>query len=120
MKTICAREAHAEAAEKNGGTKAKGGSSAKVAEKAVDPRDEKKEAEKAKRQRDKRESDVMGRIEWLESRNNELDAELCKPDVFSDPVVMRKLNGEKKENATELETLYAELDSLGQQAQAAA
>jgi ATP-binding cassette subfamily F protein 3 len=110
------REAQAEAAEKNGGKKAKGGSPAKAAEKAVDPRDEKKEAEKAKRQREKRESEVMGRIEWLESRNAELDAELCKPDVFSDPVATRKFNGEKQGNVTELETLYAELEAAGQEA----
>ncbi len=113
------REAQAEAAEKNGGKKSKGGgrasdSGAKDVEKRIDPRDEKKEAEKAKRQREKRESDVMSRIEWLESRNTDLDAELCKPEVFSDPVMTRKLNGEKKENSAELEALYAELETAGQ------
>jgi ATP-binding cassette subfamily F protein 3 len=111
------REAQAEAAERNGGKKpGKKGAAQPAAPVTADPRDEKKEAEKAKRQREKREAEVMGRIEWLEARNADLDTELCKPEVFSDPVAARKLNGEKKENGSELEALYAELETVGQAA----
>jgi ATP-binding cassette subfamily F protein 3 len=105
------REAMEEkAAEKKGGKSS--GKSAAAAEPARDPRDEKKDAEKARRQREKREAEVMARIEVLEARSLAIDADLCLPAVFSDPAAMRRLTEEKNSGASELEALYAELESL--------
>jgi ATP-binding cassette subfamily F protein 3 len=105
------REAMEEkAAEKKGGKSS--GKSAAAAEPARDPRDEKKDAEKARRQREKREAEVMARIEVLEARSLAIDADLCLPAVFSDPAAMRRLTEEKNAGASELEALYAELESL--------
>ena len=74
-------------------------------------RDAAKEEEKARRRREKREAEVMARIESLEARNAAIDAELCKPEVFSDPAAMRTLDEEKRGNDAELERLYAELEA---------
>lgn len=113
------------AGEKKGGKSAKASSGGNAAAGAThaspDPRDERKELEKAKRQREKRETEVVARIESLEARGTAIDAELCLPAVFSDAAALRRLTEEKKAGASELEALYAELEALEKtSAQAAA
>jgi ATP-binding cassette subfamily F protein 3 len=110
------REALAEKAteKKGGGKSAKGAASAPIV--TADPRDLAKEMEKARRQREKREAEVMARIEALEARGAAIDADLCLPAVFNDPAALRKLSEEKRAGAAELETLYAELETVGQEA----
>ncbi len=71
-----------------------------------------KEVEKAKRQREKRESEVGSRIESIEKRNMTIDADLCKEEIFSDSNALRQLSGERAANNEELEALYEELMKL--------
>jgi ATP-binding cassette subfamily F protein 3 len=104
-----------EALEEKAAEKKAASKSGKSAEPARDPRDEKKDAEKERRRREKREAEVMTRIEALEARGAAIDADLCLPAVFSDPAALRRLTEEKAAGATELETLYAELDAVGQE-----
>jgi len=99
------------AAEKKAG-KSGGKGDLVVAPITTDPRDIAKAAEKEKRRREKREAEVMARIETLEARSAAIDAELCLPEVFGDPAALRRLSDEKAAAARELETLYTELDEL--------
>ncbi|HEX2613186.1 MAG TPA: ABC-F family ATP-binding cassette domain-containing protein [Fibrobacteria bacterium] len=114
LKQEARREAEAErsAAKKGGSAKAQQA----APQQPVDPRDAAKASEKDRRRREKREAEVMARIEALEARGVAIDAELCLPDVFSDPAALRKLSQEKAAGVSELETLYAELATVGQEA----
>jgi hypothetical protein len=72
--------------------------------------------EKARRKREKREAEVMARIEAIEARGTAIDADLCLPAVFNDPAALRRLTEEKTAGAAELEALYAELETVVQEA----
>ncbi len=72
-------------------------------------KENRKEAERRKRQQEKRETEVAARIESLEKRNLVLDAELCREEIFTDAAALRRLTTERAANGEELETLYEEL-----------
>jgi ATP-binding cassette subfamily F protein 3 len=110
------QEARREAQEETRGAGKAKAQNGKAPVAPADPRDVAKASEKEKKRREKREAEVMARIEALEARGVAIDAELCLPEVFSDAAALRKLSEEKAAGASELETLYAELDAVGQEA----
>ncbi len=110
------REAQEEkAAEKKGGGKGQRGTvGARHAspETASDQRDDHRAADKARRRREKREAEVVARIEALEERNGVIDRELCREEVFTDPEAVRRLAEEREAANRELEDLYRELETV--------
>src|SRR5690606_12192522 len=114
------REAQEEkAAERKGSAKKSGGGTGAAGPKhasasAPEPtaREIQKDAEKERRRREKREAEVVARIETLEARGAAIDQELCRPEVFGDAAALRRLTEEKDAATDELEALYAELAGL--------
>ncbi len=73
---------------------------------------ERKEAERARRKLERLEAEATARIEALERRNGEIDAALCRTEIFQDPEALRQLGEERAANAADVESLYAELARL--------
>lgn len=54
------------------------------------------------------------RIEQLETRNEEIDAQMASPEVCTDVAKLQELNREKEENDTELTALYEKWEQLSE------
>ncbi|MEO7426637.1 MAG: ATP-binding cassette domain-containing protein [Fibrobacteria bacterium] len=72
----------------------------------------KKEAEKQKRKAEKRWGEIEAAISGLDQKVSTLDAELCLPDTYADPVLSTRLAKEKREAEETLAGLYQELEQL--------
>jgi ATP-binding cassette subfamily F protein 3 len=72
----------------------------------------KKEAERRKRKAEKRWAEIESEISGLDGKLLAVDADLCNPDVYSDPQTAARLGREKQDLEARIEGLYRELESL--------
>ncbi|MDB5102644.1 MAG: transporter [Fibrobacteres bacterium] len=72
----------------------------------------KKDAEKQKRKAEKRWGEIESAISGLDQKVSTLDAELCLPGTYEDPVLATRLAKEKKDAEDGLAILYKELEQL--------
>lgn len=73
-----------------------------------------KEEQARQRKRQNELKKVEEEIHSLETRDKEIDALLCKEDVFTDVSRLVKLNKEKEEIAAKLESLYEKWEELAE------
>lgn len=73
-----------------------------------------KEEQAKQRKRQNELKKVEEEIHSLETRDKEIDALLCKEDVFTDVSRLVKLNKEKEEIAAKLESLYEKWEELAE------
>jgi ATP-binding cassette subfamily F protein 3 len=72
----------------------------------------KKEIERLKRKAEKRWAEVETAIAGLDLKLSELDGEMCKPEVYSDPEAAAQIARDKKDIETQINGLYRELEGL--------
>ena len=73
-----------------------------------------KEEQARQRKRQNELKKVEEEIHSLETRDQEIDALLCKEEIFSDVTKLMELNQEKAAIASELETLYEQWEALAE------
>lgn len=73
-----------------------------------------KEQQAAQRKRDNEIKKCEERIEFLEKRNEEIDALMASPDICTDVTRLQELNKEKEENDSELSDLYEKWELLSE------
>lgn len=74
----------------------------------------KKEAQAAIRKKENDLKKCEEKIETLEARNEEIDAEMALPDVCTDVARLQELSQEKETNTKDLDTLYEQWEKLSE------